>query len=258
MLHSVRHDWPEKAGFLISRPQGLDTYTFLHFSTSIRFKFGDTVVDAQPGACIFYAPHVPQYFGSDKDVVHNWLHTTPALSALLEQFNIPQNEIIYPADPSFVSGIFRKLEAERFSDHPHKNELIDAYLTEFLVKFSRALHGEVSETVVSKYTRDKLRQVRLQVLSHPEQPWTVAQMAKEAALSPSRFHTVYKMLFASSPLKDLIEARVRHAQSLLIADEPLSLNEVAEKLGYHDPYHLIRQFKSVTGITPGAYRKQNR
>ena len=85
MLHSVRHDRSEKAGFLISRPQGLDIYTFLHFSTSIRFTFGDTVVNAQPGACIFYAPHVPQHFSSGKDVVHNRLHATPALSALLEQ-----------------------------------------------------------------------------------------------------------------------------------------------------------------------------
>ena len=258
MLHSVRHDWPEKAGFLISRPQGLDIYTFLHFSTSIRFKFGDTVVEARPGACIFYPPHVPQWFGSDKDVVHNWLHATPAFSTLLEQFGIPQNEIVYPADPSFISGIFRKLETEHFSDHPYKYELIHTYLAEFLVKFSRALSQESPVIAVSRDTRNKLQQIRLQVLSQPERAWTIAQMAEEAALSPSRFHVIYKTMFASSPLKDLIEARVRRVQSLLIADESLPLSEVAEKLGYHDPYHLIRQFKSVTGITPGAYRKQNR
>jgi len=31
---------------------------------------------------------------------------------------------------------------------------------------------------------------------------------------------------------------------------------VAERLGYSNTFHFIRQFRDVTGITPNAYRKK--
>lgn len=37
-----------------------------------------------------------------------------------------------------------------------------------------------------------------------------------------------------------------------------TLAEVAERLGYKSTQHFILQFKAATGMTPGAYRKNNR
>ena len=257
LLHSVRHDWPEKPGFRINRPEGVPYYTFLHFSTAIHFRFGDETVEALPGACIFYAPDVPQFFQSSGDVIHNWMHGWNGLEPLLEQFEIPCNCLLYPANTAFISEIFRKIEVEHFSSGPHKEELIDGYIREFLIKLSRALQRGTPPTVVSRSTREKLREVRQQILSQPEKKWNVAQMASLAALSPSRFHAIYKSLFATSPMQDLIDARVSYGRSLLLSDEELTLQEVAEKLGYNDQYHFIRQFKAVTGLTPGTYRKRH-
>lgn len=258
LLVKVRHDWPEKAGFRISRPDGVPTYTFLHFSTAVQFQFGDKIVEARPGACIFYAPNVPQFFHSQRPIIHNWMHGEPALCTLLEQYNIPQNCLLYPSNTAFISEIFRKMEVERFSNHPNRETLTDGYIQEFLILFSRALQSDAPTPAVSRQTRDKLRSVRQQVLSQPEKQWTVGEMAALASLSPSRFHAVYKSLFATSPMQDAIEAKIRYAKSLLLADEQLTLPAVAEKLGYNDQFHLIRQFKSVTGMTPGAYRKYHR
>jgi len=258
LLRSVRHDWPEKAGFLISRPQGLRYYTFLHFSTPVQFRIGAELIQARPGACIFYAPDTPQWFHSDREVIHNWLHAEPPLGALLQKLQIPQNTLLYPADTKFISDIFRKLEVEHFSDSPFKAELTDGYIWEFLIKFSRALQADTPATAIPRKARERLRAVRREILSQPEKRWTVAEMAQLASLSPSRFHAVYKSVFATSPMQDLIDAKIGYAKSLLLSDDQLPLPEVAEKLGYNDQYHFIRQFKTVTGVTPGAYRKANR
>ena len=83
-------------------------------------------------------------------------------------------------------------------------------------------------------------------------------MAEMASLSPSRFHAVYKALYGTSPLQDMIEAKINYACSLLLTNESLTLPAIAELLGYNDQYHFIRQFKAVTGQTPGAYRKSQR
>lgn len=258
IVSAVRHDWPEKAGFLAIRPKGHPQYTFMHFTTSVQFKFGDTLVQARPGACIFYAPRVPQWYHSPRDIIHNWLHADEGLGALLEAYAIPQNEIFYPENPAFISDIFRQIEIEHFSDNPHKEALIAGYVNEFLIKLSRALHGGASGVQVQRQEREQIRAVRQRILSEPDRKWSVSEMAALASLSTSRFHAVYKALFATSPLQDVIEAKIRYARSLLLSDERLSIAEVAEKLGYNDPYHFIRQFKAVTGKTPGAYRKSRK
>lgn len=255
LVSGIRHDWPEKAGFLISRPNGLKEYTFLHFTTSVLLKIGEKTVRTQPGACVFYAPAVPQWFSFPQDAIHNWMHTAPGLSGLLERYDIPQNCLLYPANTAFISDIFRKVEVEFFSDNPHKADLIDSYVKEFVIKFARALQSNTTHSLINRKDREKMSLVRQKVLFRPEKKWTVAEMAGLASLSPSRFHTVYKALFGTSPMQDLIEAKISYAKSLLLSDEQLTLLAVAERLGYNDQYHFIRQFKAVTGETPGAYRK---
>ena len=120
------------------------------------------------------------------------------------------------------------------------------------------MQNDNSVAVIRRKEREKLGQVRQTVLSNPEKRWTVAEMATLASLSPSRFHAVYKSIFGTYPLKDLIEAKIRYAGSLLLSDESLILPQVSEMLGYNDQYHFIRQFKAVTGLTPGQYRKEKR
>ncbi len=240
---------------MLSKPKGDKDYTFIHFITSVQINLGGKVVTTAPGACIFYKPSTPQWFYSENDMVHNWMHCTGALGDLLQEYKIPCAKLLYPDNTSFISDIFHKLETEYFSENQDKEKLMNAYLNEFLIKFSRAIYCNSANEHIGRKLRKKMRDARQYVLSHPERDWTVAQMATIASLSASRFHAVYKTMFASSPMRDLISARIDYAKSLLLSDEDKTVCEIAEKLGYNDQYHFIRQFKSVIGKTPGAYRK---
>lgn len=48
--------------------------------------------------------------------------------------------------------------------------------------------------------------------------------------------------------------RVKHAASLL--ESSYKLTDIAYECGYFDQPHFIKTFKSITGYTPGEYRKQ--
>ena len=255
LINRVRHDWPEKAGFTISRPNGHLSYTFLHFSTTMEFRLHGKLLHANPGACIFFTPGTPQWFHAKQDLTHNWFHATSGLGPMLEEYNIPTDQLLYPVDTAFISSLVGKLEVEYFSEHSFKEDLIEGYLREFLICFSRSLNGDAGSPVSRRKDHEKVRTVRKQILSTPERGWTIAEMAQLASLSPSRFHAVYKSLFGTSPLQDVIEAKIIYAKSLLLSAKEPTLMEIAEKLGYNDQYHFIRQFKSVTGQTPGAYRR---
>ena len=258
-IHNVRHDWPEKAGFSVNVPafqaKSRHECCFTHMFSSVRIRLGDEVIETLPGGCIFFAPDTPRHMVFPQDTVQNWMNLDASFCEVLEQYGIPMNTVLYPGDTAFISEIFRKLELEYFSDNPYKEALMDGYVQEFVVKFARAMLDNAPAMTVRREDELKMRDLRIDVLSQPEKRWTVAEMAALVSLSPSRFHAVYKTIFATSPMQDLIDARVHYAKSLLLSNERLTLSAIAEKLGYNDQYHFIRQFKAVTGQTPGAFRK---
>ena len=82
-ITDIRHDWPEKAGFTLVRPTGIEIYTFLHFMNSVEIEINREKVTVRPGACIFYAPDEPQWFHSDSNLTHNWAHFAPGFCAIV-------------------------------------------------------------------------------------------------------------------------------------------------------------------------------
>ena len=187
-----------------------------------------------------------------------WFHGYPEMKELIDRYEIPLNCVFYPKNPAFIPELFRKMRREFQLNDPYREELIDGYIKELLIRISRSVKMGASASSLNFKEQKRMRDIRLEVLSHPEKKWTVAEMAQKAMLSPSRFHAVYKELFHNSPVNDLIAARIELAKAILLTDDGANMVTVAEKLGYNNQYHFIRQFKSVVGITPGAFQKNNR
>ncbi len=254
-ITKIRHDYPEKAGFNLIRPNGHKDYTFLHFLSPVEISVNGKYHKVKAGACIIYSPNTPQWFKSNTPLLHNWFHADFSLKPLLDEINFPINTIFYPTDTSFISPLIKKAEIEFFSQDKLKNKMVDAAITELLCSISRVLNAPPAPKIQTE-NFDKMRALRQQILLTPEKRWTIEEMAKIALLSPSRFHNVYKSVFGTSPIRDLIEARVNYAKSILLSEDS-SIIEISEKVGYKDQYQFIRQFKREVGITPQKFRKQN-
>lgn len=257
-IERVRHDWPETAGFTISRPSGYPLYTFLHFQTPISIEIDGQLIHTRPGACIFIAPGVPQYFCTSGPLIHNWIHIDADLGIWLKSYDIPENRLFYPRETDFISQLFQKIEAEHFGDNPHKDALLEHYLHCFLILLSRSLQGVVPPVEAHQPEKLQMRAIRKAILSQPGKRWTVAEMADMAAMSVSRFHIAYKAYFGTSPIQDIKEARLRFAMTLLCTRMDLSVSQIAQELGYENACHFIRTFKAAYGISPGEYRKNAR
>lgn len=254
-ITKIRHDYPEKAGFNLIRPNGHKDYTFLHFLSPVEILVKGKYYNAKEGACIIYSPSTPQWFKSDNPLVHNWFHADFSLKPLLDEINFPVDTIFYPNDTSFISPLIQKAEIEFFSQDKLKHKMVDIIITELLCSISRVITNPPLPKIQAE-NFDKMRALRQKLLLNPEKRWTIEEMAKSALLSPSRFHSVYKSVFGTSPIHDLIEARINYAKSILLS-ENISILEVSEKAGYNDQYQFIRQFKNETGVTPKKFRKQN-
>lgn len=69
--------------------------------------------------------------------------------------------------------------------------------------------------------------------------------------------SIFKKYKGVPPMEFIIELRIEKAKKLLKVTPPLPLKEIAESIGYEDPYYMSRIFKSVTGKNPTQYRIDN-
>lgn len=72
-------------------------------------------------------------------------------------------------------------------------------------------------------------------------------------ISPSHFRTKFNEQIGMSPKAYSKILRVNRIHDKLSSDHQMSLGELTYALGYFDQSHFIRDFKSVTGRSPGRY-----
>lgn len=256
-IHSLRHAFPEGAGFTIDRKRGHETYTFLHFFDSIDIRIGNgPLLRTEPHACILYNAGTPQYFHSEQDIVHDWLHFTGDVAPLLFEVGLSFDRIFYPERYAFITSLIREGENEFYNERPGCDRLLDAKLCELLIKLGRACHGDSMERI-DAVTRKHFHAMRNTVLSSLDRRFTVGEMASRVGLSESRFFAIYRTLYGISPIEDVIRARIDAAKTALAFGD-LPIATIAESLGYSGVTHFMRQFKAAVGTTPAAYRAENR
>lgn len=65
---------------------------------------------------------------------------------------------------------------------------------------------------------------------------------------------IFKETFSTTPHNYIIQKRIDNAKNLLINTEN-NLDKIAEEVGFADATVLFKHFKSITGYSPGNYRK---
>jgi len=124
--------------------------------------------------------------------------------------------------------------------------------------FALALHTLRSARLppwdsVEQRVRELMEQIRMQ----PGRRRTVAGLARAAGMSRVHFARRFHAVAGEPPSLFLIRRRVERAAQL-IRESRLKLADVAEQMGYSDVYFFSRQFKKITGVSPGRWRRAAR
>lgn len=90
---------------------------------------------------------------------------------------------------------------------------------------------------------------------HLDQPIGLAALSAHASVDPAHYSRMFKK-YTGLTVTDYINAkRIAHAKELMLTNE-MPIGRIAEICGYDTLTHFHRKFKSLTGMTPGAYRRQ--
>lgn len=90
--------------------------------------------------------------------------------------------------------------------------------------------------------------------SQPEKPWTVATLAREAALSRSAFSERFAQMVGQGAMAYLTDWRMSCAAALL-EETDLLVSDIAPRIGYNSEPAFGRAFKRAYGVAPGQRRR---
>lgn len=82
---------------------------------------------------------------------------------------------------------------------------------------------------------------------------SISRVAEHLNLTASYASALYKRQTGQAMLDTINMTRIHHAK-LLLTGSQMSLEQVAEKVGYYNSSSFIRTFKKYENITPGQYR----
>lgn len=78
---------------------------------------------------------------------------------------------------------------------------------------------------------------------------TIEELASEVNVDPAYLSRVFRRFHNETPYRFLIRLKMGHAASLLLSSRRL-VKDIAFELGFENPFHFSRTFKSVYGVSP--------
>lgn len=110
--------------------------------------------------------------------------------------------------------------------------------------------GNVQELVAPS----TIRKIMDEIKEHYTENITLTGLAEKYSISVSYLSELLKEYLQLSFSEYISSKRIQKAKELL-ADDSLSIEQIAEQTGYNDYFYFTKVFKKNTGISPSKYRK---
>ena len=242
--------------FKIHRVNGRPDYLFVHFRSPAMVMVNGTYTKVDKGSCIFFGKHkIQSYFPCKTHTfLHDYIHFD--LESNLEEMLFSDIPIGIPITLSFpeliTSTLFAIKNELNSSFSNYKKEVLTALGSMFIYRIKNET-DYCARNNKKRANFKALHDLRQEIYRNPQKSWSIDHMCKTVCMSRSYFQHLYKEFFDISCTEDVIQARISAAKALLLCSN-FRVSEIAEKCGYQNTTHFIRQFKGVVGVTPEKFR----
>ena len=229
-------------------------YLLMYFKTPFLYKDPDTLKTCEAYHYILYPPFTSAEHGSYKvGFVNDWIFFDGQRAKnIIEKFKLPLCTPFHIDNHSIIEPYINKIELELKFKYNCYKEQISAIATEMLVNVGRQYEYLEKNTHPAFAT---LYNARNYMLNHLEDKISLQDLAKRCNYSVSRFCVLYNHFFLTTPVEDLIKARIEKAITLLKYNNT-SISETAELCGFSSIHYFSRKFKEKTGVSPSHYIQQ--
>lgn len=204
---------------------------------------------ATPGQAFLISTSRPHIYGCLEDMEILWVHFNAKdfqpLFHHLMQTN--QNQPVFSTSktPDFSIKFSALIDGFK-SPNPEPEIMISAHLYELIAMLS-------ANCQITQFS--PIDQAVHYINQHYAETISLNQLAETAHLSVSRFSMIFKQITNLSPYQYVIHTRL-HAACQHLNRDSLSIEEIADIVGFSNAPALIHAFKKKYNITPLQFRKR--
>jgi AraC-like DNA-binding protein len=218
-----------------------------------RLKLGQHSYELRPGIIFAYGPGIRQHItaNAQKPLVKYFVDFVGTQSARwLQGSGLAQGQVSQVFPPNEIQPIFDELIRSGQRSTRHAPELCLQLLCCLGVKLIEARAPLKSADSLAFATYQTCRQF---IGENFRRLRTLEQTAQECHVDTAYFCRLFRRYDHQSPYLFLTRLKMNDAAEQLQQPEALVKN-VAAELGFTNPFHFSRVFKSVFGISPDAFR----
>jgi AraC-like DNA-binding protein len=159
------------------------------------------------------------------------------------------------ADDPRMRVVFDRLLEEVASSGPGSRAMTTALMSESLIYVLRRLctHSDCALPWLQALEDPDLAKAVEAMVERPEQPHTLATLARLCFMSRSAFARRFREAFGQTPMEYLRGVRLRAAARLLRQSPPMPVHTVAMRVGFRSRSQFSRAFRDRFGRSPAEF-----
>ncbi|WP_187471119.1 AraC family transcriptional regulator [Luteimonas viscosa] len=161
--------------------------------------------------------------------------------------------VVHVRDATRPSQLVAMVAGETTQPRPGSEAALSRLAELLLIEAMRATTAGDAPPGLLRGLGDERLAIALSLMhAHIERPWTVAQLARAAALSRSSFYERFTRTVGIAPMEYLLAWRMQVARQLLRQGGSRAA-QIAERVGYASASAFSVAFRRHVGLAPGAY-----
>lgn len=181
-------------------------------------------------------------------------------------FGSPDAELLVSLLPQIVVArreprlalLIQLIGEETLSQRSARDLVLERLLEVMLIEALRSGTDAAATPGLARGLNDERLATAIRVVhARPGDPWTVEKLATEAALSRSAFFARFQRTVGVAPMEYLLAWRMALAKKLLRGKD-VSIEQVAESVGYSSASTFTVAFARHVGMPPARYARTHR
>lgn len=249
--------WPKLPTW---RPKGRVDWQLVYITAGEgHFILNGHEVIVPAGNMVLYQPKQEQhYYFLGKDQSQYWFvhFTGRQVKSILKHYEIPLEGYILHTGISYeYEDLFKRMRDEFLDCAFCYEENLTYLLRELLIIMNRRMNQGLPK--VNGFVQNEIDHAKTYFKEHYNEEISIEQYAASRNMSTSWFSKSFRDIVGVSPMKYVLDQRMRNAQILLETTDS-TITEIAHSLGYENAMYFSRLFRKMKGVSPLKYRKTYR
>lgn len=207
----------------------------------------------EPGDIFCIPPKTPHTYFSDKEKPWTilWVHFYSHLLENMLEANVPRPTMRDPQKKEMIESALIDLFIMEQKNFTLSNTIFMTSLLNHLLVTVYYYEDEPKNSKKNYMLTACIQYMKQQL----HENLSLSDLTNHFNISPSYLNAIFKEETNKSPIEFFIKMKMDEACSLLRITT-MKINEIAQSLGYSDPYYFSRLFRKTIGISPKSYRER--